>query len=103
MQFISQPFTLPSVDHFLTFLIVTIGVTFCLYLLLMFVLGAIARHPSPDHPSPLQTSAQDVICPFNRPLTTLTIRQLKQRARAAQISRYSHMVKSQLISALQAV
>jgi hypothetical protein len=102
MQFISHSLTLPSVDHFLMLLIVTIGVSFSLYLLLMFVLGAIARHPSPDHPSPPQTSAQDVIRPFNRPLTTLTIRQLKQRARAAQIPYYSRMVKSQLISALQA-
>jgi hypothetical protein len=102
MEFISNPFILPSIDHFLTFLIVTIGVSFCLYLLLMFVLGAIAHHPSPDPPSPPQTSAQDVIRPFTRPLTTLTIRQLKQRARAAQIPYYSRMVKSQLISALQA-
>ena len=50
----------------------------------------------------LQTpSFQDAIVPFKRPLTQLTIRQLKKRAKTACIPRYSRMRKPQLIAALQ--
>jgi Rho termination factor, N-terminal domain len=52
----------------------------------------------------LQTpSFQDAIVPFKRPLTQLTIRQLKKRAKTACIPRYSRMRKPQLIAALQAL
>jgi len=52
----------------------------------------------------LQTpSFQDAIVRFKRPLTQLTIRQLKKRAKTACITRYSRMRKPQLIAALQAL
>ncbi len=90
----------------LTDLIVLISVFFILYLLMMFVLGAIARC-SPRQitilvPIPAPIFFQDAIVPFKRPLTYLTIRQLKQRAKTAHIPRYSRMRKPQLIAALQA-
>jgi hypothetical protein len=106
MLLFSSSSALSIIDDLLTDLIVIISVFFSLYLLMMFILGAIARcSPRPitvPVPIPAPIFFQDAIVPFKRPLTYLTIRQLKQRAKTAHIPRYSRMRKPQLIAALQA-
>jgi Rho termination factor, N-terminal domain len=107
-HFSSSP-AIASLDSFLTLLMVMITVVFSFYLTVMFTLGAISRyslHPVSSSPScSIQsfppTAFQDTIQPFKRPLTHLTIRQLKQRAKEAHIPKYSRMIKSQLVAALQ--
>lgn len=99
--FLSLPIYL-IIDRFLTNMIVTISVLFVLYLLVMFILGAAHRASLPDRSCPPPIVIQDIIQPFQRPLGKLTIRQLKQRAKAANIPNYSRMVKVQLIAALRA-
>jgi hypothetical protein len=115
MQCCSNSLTLSSFDHFLTSLIVIISVAFVIYLSAMFILSAVTRYPSQQIsvsvlcslpsplPSPLPVRVQDMIRPFKRPLTHLTIRQLKQRAKEARIPKYSRMLKPQLIAALQVI
>jgi len=107
MLFFSSSSAISMIDDLLTDLIIIINVSFSLYLLVMFISGAIARY-SPCQiliPVPVQIPApiffQDVIVPFKRPLIYLTIRQLKQRAKTACIPQYSRMRKPQLIAALQ--
>lgn len=46
---------------------------------------------------PLEPASEDAIAPF----ATLTIRQLKERAKTAKIPRYGRMTKPQLLEALQ--
>jgi Rho termination factor, N-terminal domain len=117
-HFASSP-EIASLDDFLTILMVVITVVFSFYLSVMFTIGAIDRYPlypAPSHSSSSSQSPpprssrysqgvvfQDTIQPFKRPLTHLTIRQLKQRAKEAHIPRYSRMIKSQLVTALQAI
>jgi Rho termination factor, N-terminal domain len=111
MSHFSNASAIVSLDSFLTILIILITVVFTLYLTVMFTLGAINRYsgasvpiPSPcESSSPPQIAFQDTIQPFKRPLTSLTIRQLKQHAKEAHIPNYSRMVKLQLIVALQAI
>jgi hypothetical protein len=119
MSHFSNASAIASLDYFLTILIVMITVTFTLYLTMMFVVGAINRHSLhpisslvpgeiSSHPPlssryPQGVAFQDTIQPFKRPLTSLTIRQLKQRAKEAHIPKYSRMVKPQLVAALQAI
>jgi hypothetical protein len=107
-HFASSP-AIASFNDFLTLLMVMITVVFSFYLTMMFTLGAIDRyslHLSPSHCSGLSQRSssvtfQDTIQPFKRPLTHLTIRQLKQRAKEVHIPKYSRMTKLQLITALQ--
>ena len=107
MLLFSSSSAISMIDDLLTDLIVIISVSFCLYLLMMFILGAIARCSPCQSTILIQIPApiffQDAIVPFKRSLTYLTIRQLKQRARTACIPRYSRMRKPQLIAALQAL
>jgi hypothetical protein len=91
------------IDDLLTLLIVMLSLSFILYLVTMFVWGAIHRYRFPTSLNSKQTLIEDAIVPFKRPLTSLTIRQLKQRAKTAHIRRYSRMCKPQLIEALQAI
>ena len=107
MLLFSSSSAISMIDDLLTDLIVIISVSFSLYLLMMFILGAIARCTPCQSiilvriPAPI--CFQDAIVPFKRSLTYLTIRQLKQRAKTARIPRYSRMRKPQLITALQAI
>jgi len=107
MLLFSNSSAVSMIDDLLTDLIVLISVSFSLYLLVMFVLGAIARCSPCQSTILVQIPApicfQDAILPFKRSLTYLTIRQLKQRAKTARIPRYSRMRKPQLITALQAL
>jgi Rho termination factor, N-terminal domain len=109
MSHFSSSSAIASLDAFLTLLVVMITVIFSFYLSVMFALDAIDRyslHPvsSSSYQSNQDIPAvvfQDTIQPFKRSLTHLTIRQLKQRAKEAHISKYSRMTKSQLVTALQ--
>jgi Rho termination factor, N-terminal domain len=105
MLLFSNSSAISMIDDLLTDLIVIISISFSLYLLVMFVLGAIARCSLRPITIPVQIPApiffQDAIVPFKRPLTQLTIRQLRQRAKEAKIPKYSRMLKLQLIAALQ--
>jgi Rho termination factor, N-terminal domain len=92
---------LVPVDDLLTTLIVILSSSFILYLTVMFISGAVNRCQAPTRINAHRVPIQDVIVPFKRPLTGLTIRQLKQRARDARIRHYSRMRKPQLITALQ--
>ena len=107
MLLFSSSSAISMIDELLTDLIVIINVSFSLYLLVMFVLGAIHRCSPCQISIPVQVPTpiffQDAIVPFKRSLTYLTIRQLKQRAITACIPRYSRMRKPQLIAALQAL
>jgi Rho termination factor, N-terminal domain len=106
----SSSSAIASLDDFLTLLMVMITVVFSFYLAVMFTLGvndrySLHRVSSPSYQSSQDVSAivfQDTIQPFKRSLTHLTIRQLKQRAKEAHISKYSRMTKSQLVTALRA-
>jgi uncharacterized membrane-anchored protein len=91
------------IDDLLTLLIVILSLSFILYLATMFVWGAIHRYRFPTSLNLQQPPIEDAIVPFKRPLTSLTIRQLKQRAKTAHIRCYSRMGKPQLIEALQAI
>jgi Rho termination factor, N-terminal domain len=110
MSHFSSSSAIASLNDFLTLLMVMIVVVFSFYLAVMFALGAIdcySLHPvsSPSYQSSQDVPAivfQDTIQPFKRSLTHLTIRQLKQRAKEAHISKYSRMTKSQLVTALRA-
>ena len=107
MLLFSNSSAVSMIDDLLTDLIVLISVSFSLYLLVMFVLGAIARCTPCQStilvriPAPI--CFQDAIVPFKRSLTYLTIRQLKQRAKTARIPRYSRMRKPQLITVLRSL
>jgi hypothetical protein len=97
------PFSiLVPIDDLLTVLITILDSFFILYLTVMFVLGALHRFTATSL-NVKKTPIQDAMVPFKRPLTGLTIRQLKQRARTDHIRRYSRMRKPQLIAALQAL
>jgi Rho termination factor, N-terminal domain len=101
MPFFPFSTTVP-IDDLLTALIRILGSSFILYLTVMFVLRAL-HHCMTTSLNRRKSPIQDAIVPFKRPLTGLTIRQLKQRARTAHIRRYSRMRKPQLIAALQAL
>jgi Rho termination factor, N-terminal domain len=110
MSHFSSSSAIASLNDFLTLIMVMIAVAFSFYLAVMFTLGAIDRYSLHLASSPSYQSSQDVpaivfqdtIQPFKRSLTHLTIRQLKQRAKEAHISKYSRMTKPQLITALRA-
>jgi Rho termination factor, N-terminal domain len=110
MSHFSSSSAIASLNDFLTLLMVMIVVVFSFYLSVMFTLDAIDRYSLYPVSSPSYKSSQDVpaivfqdtIQPFKRSLTHLTVRQLKQRAKEAHISKYSRMTKLQLVTALRA-